>query len=111
MAKFQAKFSTLKTDAERAAFAQSDEAEAAMRSNKNYPAILQPDGSFHAEDVQPGSYEVSFQPRMPGVREWTNFTSVRELVVPASRDDNDATVVDWGGVEMTNHVISLPTAR
>jgi hypothetical protein len=48
---------------------------------------------------------------MPGVREWTNFTSVRELVVPASRDDNDATVVDWGGVEMTNHVISLPTAR
>ena len=80
---------------------------------QNYAATVQPDGSFRAEDVQPGTYEFGIQPLMTGIPadgEMKLYGSVHELVVPAAKDENDDSVVDWGGIEMTNRSIQMPTA-
>jgi beta-lactamase regulating signal transducer with metallopeptidase domain/uncharacterized GH25 family protein len=112
--KYMEKYNALKTDAERQAYAQSAEAEAAMKNYQNYGVVLQPDGSFRAEDVQPGAYELMLQPRMmhaPVSSEFKVYGSAQELVVAAAKDDNDDSVVDWGGVDLTARTIPVPSAR
>ena len=70
-----------------------------------------PDGSFRAEDVPPGNYEVSFQPFLPAGNNTaiTMFTTPQELIVPAEKDKDDDSAVDWG-VDRTEQ-IQLPDAR
>ena len=107
------KLNAAKTDAEREALSESLAAENAKRMYQNYAATVQPDGSFRAEDVQPGTYEFGIQPLMTGIPadgEMKLYGSVHELVVPAAKDENDDSVVDWGGIEMTNRSIQMPTA-
>jgi uncharacterized GH25 family protein len=113
MTRLLAKYNALKTDAEREALAQSAEAEAVLQNARNYGAVVQPDGTFRAEDVEPGTYEFTLQPlmpRAPASRDFKIYVSARELVVPAARDDNDDSVVDWGGVDLTNRTIQVPVA-
>jgi hypothetical protein len=114
VSKFLQKVLQSKTDEERKAFYQSAEAQAAAKNPRSFPAALLPDGSFHAEDVLPGKYEVSFQPRLPAehgtwqTMTYTLFASPKELIVPEAKDKDDDSSVDWGEVELTNYSVSIP---
>ena len=105
MTKYLDKYNALKTDAERAAYYQSGEGAAAMKNFKNYPAAVQPDGTFRAEDVEPGRYEFAVQPRMNQMPSdgKVKFYASAELVVPPASGENDDSMVDWGQVEITEH--------
>ena len=67
------------TEAERKAFGESPEARAfekaqadAFANQKRYPAWVKPDGSYHIDDVEPGTYQITGQimqkPARPDVR-------------------------------------------
>jgi hypothetical protein len=109
-AKFMKKVHQLKTDEERTAFYQSKKFQAAMKNYRYVSAALLPDGSFRAEDVLPGKYEVNFQQRLlAGNRTtFTMFTSPKELMVPEARDKDDDSSVDWGVVELKKYYIPIP---
>ena len=80
-----------------------------MKGN-NYGARVHADGSFQAEDVVPGTYELTIQPRMsrmPVNNEWKTFSSA-ELTVPPPKDDADDSTVDLGEVAVTEHSITMP---
>jgi hypothetical protein len=110
--KIMQKVRQLKTDAERTAFYQSEEFQAAVKDARTFSAALLPDGSFHAEDVLPGRYEVDFQQCQ--VTEYattiTTFTTPRELTVPAASDKEDDSPVDWGDVELEKYSMAIPPA-
>jgi hypothetical protein len=99
---FWKKIFALKTQEEQRAFAQSDEAAAELKNSQSYAVILQPDGSFRAENVPAGRYELSlrYMPQSTG-QDMRMLLSTEELVVPPARDENDDAAVDWGEVEMT----------
>jgi hypothetical protein len=114
ISKLMQKILQLKTDEERKTFYQSAEAQAAAKNPRNIPATLLADGSFQAEDVPPGKYEVNFQPYSPAehgawqTMTYTMFTSPKELIVPEAKDKEDDSSVDWGEVGLTNYSISIP---
>jgi hypothetical protein len=101
-AQYLKKYLALKTDAERQAFQTSMAGTAAQADAKYYAAILQPDGSFRAQDVLPGRYEFGLQPQyrqMPTNHVIPMYVSA-EQVVPPAKDDNDDSTVDLGEVEL-----------
>jgi len=93
----------LKTDAEREAFFNSEEAVRWRNKFHIYAAPLQPNGTFQADDVPPGEYQLSWDDypahfsRAGGVQQY--YSNVK-LVVPPARDDMDDSAVDWGVVEL-----------
>jgi hypothetical protein len=110
ISKFLQKIGQLKTDEERNKFYQSEEFKAAGKNPRSYFAAAQPDGSFQAEDVPPGKYEVTFQERFPGLNNatFTVFTSPKELVVPEAKDKDDDSSVDWGEVGLAKYTLPIP---
>ncbi len=64
-----------------------------------------PDGSFRAEDVLPGKYDLGFQSDLGAENNTTTtvFGSPRELIVPEAKDKNDDSPVDWGDVELKKY--------
>jgi hypothetical protein len=114
ISKFMQKINQLRTDEERKTFYQSKEFQAVAKNPRNFFATLLPDGSFHAEDVPPGKYEASFQPRSPAehgatyTMTYTMFTSPKELIVPEAKGKDDDSSVDWGEVELTKYSLPIP---
>lgn len=88
------------------AFYKSEEYRAAMKDHHNFSAAVLPDGSFRAEDVLPGKYEVNFHQRFMGVgvhittERQFQFISPQELSVPEAKDKDDDSSVDWGEVKL-----------
>ena len=93
----------LKTDAEREAFFNSEEADRERKAFHSYSAPVKPDGSFQSDDVPPGEYQLHWTQYPAGFAQtqaaWT-YTSKVKLVVPPARDDADDSAVDWGAVEL-----------
>jgi beta-lactamase regulating signal transducer with metallopeptidase domain/uncharacterized GH25 family protein len=111
--KFYEKSQQLKTDAERKAFYQSPEVEAAYKNHRGFSTLVSSDGSFRAEDVLPGTYEFDFQPHTlmdEKSHTLTTFTSTQEVVVPEAKDQDDDSSVDWGEVELKKFTIPIPEA-
>ena len=101
----------LKTDAERQAFYQSPEAQKLSEDHRSFSVRIARDGSFRAEDVLPGSYELSFQPTVPlneNSREWIMLASAQEFTVPAAKNQDDDSSVDLGAVELQKRVLPMP---
>lgn len=101
--------SQLKTDEERKAFYQSATVQAAAQERRNFAAALLPDGSFHADDVLPGKYEVRFRPRLQRMQNssYNKFTSPQEFLVPEARGKDDDSSVDWGEIELKQYIIPM----
>jgi len=102
------KLLAFKTDAERQAFQASGEGRPAQQEYRNFTAIVKPDGTFRAEEVQPGHYELGVQPQMrqmPVNHSLAMYVS-SEVVVPAGKDDNDDSIVDLG--EVTLEQLNMP---
>jgi hypothetical protein len=110
ISKIMRQVSALKTDEERKKFYQSEEYRAAMKVLRNFSTALLPDGSFRAEDVLPGNYEVNFHHRMPAEHgdTLTTFTSLQELAVPEAKDKDDDSIVDWGEIKLEKHTMPMP---
>jgi hypothetical protein len=111
--KFYEKSQQLKTDAERKAFYQSPEVEAAYKNHRGFSTLVSSDGSFRAEDVLPGTYEFDFQPHTlmdEKSHTLTMFNSTQEVVVPEAKDQDDDSSVDWGEVELKKFTIPIPEA-
>ncbi|MEI2727242.1 MAG: hypothetical protein V9H26_28220 [Verrucomicrobiota bacterium] len=109
--KFMQQASQLKTDEERKAFSQSAAAvQAATQERRIFSAALLPDGSFHADDLVPGKYQVNFHSRQPTMQSgtYTMFTTPQELLVPEAKDKDDDSSVDWGEVELRKYTIPIP---
>ena len=102
--------SQLKTDEERKAFYQSAAFQAATQERRIFTAALLPDGSFRADDVLPGKYEVGFRPRLQRMQNTMNnkFTSSEELLVPEAKGKDDDSSVDWGEIELKQYTIPMP---
>ena len=101
----------LKTDAERQAFYQSPEVEAAMNNRQSFSVRVAADGTFRAEDVLPGTYEFSFQPTVrldENGRAWTMFTSAQEFTVPEAKNQDDDSTVELGAIELQKRTLPLP---
>ena len=99
--------SGMKTGEEVKAFRRSDATKAVLKEAKEFAVVFQPDGSFRAEDMAPGRYMLEMRSIFrPGAGKVARFLSVRELVVPPARDENDAAAVDWGEVEMTQQKLA-----
>jgi len=104
-AKIMRQMRQMKTAEERAQFSQTDEYQKMMMNWVNIVAVLQPDGSFRADEVPPGNYELD----MPMLGSITNFTRVDvdkylsqpNVLVPPAKDNQDDSPVDLGAVEMT----------
>ena len=113
MAAYRDKLRQLKTDAERQAFNNSDEAVAAKRNVRNFPATVQPDGSLRADEVPPGTYELTFRkhfrPEAP-TASMTTFTYAQTVIVPPAANENDDSVVDWGIIEINKNTLPEPDA-
>jgi hypothetical protein len=108
----------LKTDEERKAFSQTDEAKAAMYNQRIFVAMISADGSFRAEDIPPGKYEIEIQlhgpPQMLSARArntFTQFVSRTEVVVPEGKNENDDSTVDLGTVALEKLTWTLPQWR
>jgi hypothetical protein len=105
------KLRQLKTDEERKAFYVSDEFQEAMKSYRSYPARVQPDGSFQAEDVLPGVYDINYQQHTMSVAHTTSatiFTSVQTITVPPAASPNDDSALDLGMIDFKKRVIPIP---
>jgi hypothetical protein len=105
------KIRQLKTDEERKALYQSQEFEETMKNHRSFSTALQPDGSFRAEDVLPGKYELAFQPRLlmdEKSHTVTMFNSAQELIVPEAKNKDDDSSVDWGEVELKPYNLPIP---
>jgi beta-lactamase regulating signal transducer with metallopeptidase domain len=103
----------LKTAAERQAYFQSPEVSAALSNVQNLAVTIAADGTFHAEGVPPGKYEISCHPN--SMSETTNgvtssFVSAQELTVPRAKDDADDSSVDFGTVTIVKRVTFLPAS-
>ena len=101
----------LKTDAERAAFYQSPEVEAATSNQRGFSVRVEADGTFRAEDVLPGTYEFDFQPTFQldeTNRAWVTFVSAQEFTVPAAKDEHDDSAVELGNIELKKRVLPKP---
>ena len=99
----------LKTDEERFALDRSQEYIDAVRNNRSFPATISPDGSIHAEDVLPGSYRFiasSVNASAPG-----SFFSTTPLVVPAAKNTNDDSAVDFGGIDLKKITFPPPSPQ
>jgi beta-lactamase regulating signal transducer with metallopeptidase domain/uncharacterized GH25 family protein len=114
MSKILQKIKELRTDEERRAFYLSEEFQVATKDARHYSAFVQSDGSFRAEDVLPGKYEVIFQKRMVAANTTsiTIFTSPQKLTVPPAKDKDDDSSVDWGDVALKQYQMPIlkPTA-
>jgi len=113
--KYLKKLWQLKTDSERQAFYQSkagEEFQAAMKDFRYYASTVQPDGSFRAEDLVPGKYEINFQQRVESLHTTsiTMFTTPQELTVPPAKDKDDDSTVDWGEVVLKKYELPIPKA-
>lgn len=108
--KFIRKAAELKTDEERDALYQSAEFQAATKERRYFSAALQPDGSFSAEDVLPGKYEINFQQRamIQNGTTHTMFTAPEERTVPAAKDENDDSTVDLGEIVLEKTTMPIP---
>jgi len=103
----------LKTDAERQAFYQSPEVQAASENIRSFSVRVAADGSFRAEDVLPGTYEFSFQPTVrldENSRAWILLASQKEFTVPAAKDPNDDSVVELGTIQLKERALPTPGA-
>jgi hypothetical protein len=109
MSKLFEKVRLAKTDEERRALYQSEEFQTATKDRRDYFAAMQPDGSFQAEDVLPGKYEVNFQQRMDmgHTTSMSMFTGAAELTVPDAKDKDDDSAVDRGEVELKTLTIPM----
>jgi beta-lactamase regulating signal transducer with metallopeptidase domain len=108
------KFRSMKTAEERDAFYQSPEYESLVKSNHNYSVAVQPDGSFRADDIVPGTYEFGYQLHWysSGFNATTNhsleaYAPIPGLVVPAPKNQDDDSAVDWGALELHKRAISV----
>ncbi|MGD0815574.1 MAG: hypothetical protein ABSA83_18430 [Verrucomicrobiota bacterium] len=109
VSKFMQKANELKTDEERRAIYQSKEFQEGATGRRHIFAAVQPDGSFLAEDVPPGKYEVAFQERrMTPLGHLPPYTSPKEFIVPQAKDKDDDSSVDWGDVELAKHTVLIP---
>ena len=98
----------LKTDAERKAFFQSPEVQAAFRDRWAFSVLVSQDGSFRAEDVMPGKYEFQGVLADPKSSKREQFISVLDLVVPEATVKGDDSAVDWGEVELRKVTLPIP---
>jgi beta-lactamase regulating signal transducer with metallopeptidase domain/uncharacterized GH25 family protein len=78
----------------------------------DYPATLSPDGSFKAEDVVPGKYDLNIQLFKPGPMAFppaqiTYLKSTREVNVPEAVGSNDARV-DVGTIDLATFTVKIP---
>ena len=104
----------LKTDAERQAFYQSPEVEAAMNNRRSFSVRVAADGTFRAEDVLPGNYEFTFQPTVrldENSRAWTLFASAQEFTVPEAKNQDDDSTVELGAIELQKRTLPLPETQ
>jgi beta-lactamase regulating signal transducer with metallopeptidase domain/uncharacterized GH25 family protein len=110
MEKIFEKVRSLKTAEERAAFYQSPEVADAYARRRSFSVKISTDGSFKAEDVLPGRYEVQFQTRVVGTHmtSFKIFTSVQQITVPTAKDQNDDSVVNLGTVELKERILPVP---
>jgi hypothetical protein len=104
------KLNTAKNIEERSAIYNSDEYQAALKAYRNYYAVIQPDSSFKAEDVLPGTYEANFeQYTLTGnTTAVTRYTAKTELIVPELTDKDDDSPVNWGDVELKKLTVPVP---
>lgn len=103
----------LKTEAEREAYYQSPEVQAALNNQQNLALRIAADGSFRAEDVPPGIYEINSQPNSnisSGNQTTTSYASVKEFTIPEAKDEHDDSIVDLGTVEMEKRTVPIPPA-
>jgi uncharacterized GH25 family protein len=84
------------------AFYQSPEWQAIAKQMKNYAFALNPDGSFEADDVAPGTYSLNITVRLPGNNSWMKPPIAQgstHVTVPDSFDP--ASPIDIGEVVLT----------
>ena len=101
----------LKTDAERKAFYESPEVRELQANMRSFSFRIAADGSFRAEDVLPGNYELTFQSfgRLDETsRAWVLLTSKEEFSVPAAKDQNDDSAVELGTIELKKRFLPTP---
>ena len=101
----------LKTDAERKAFYESPEVQDLQANMRSFSFRIAADGSFRAEDVLPGNYELTFQSygRLDeNSRAWVLLASKKEFTVPVAKDPNDDSVVELGTIEMKKRALPMP---
>lgn len=100
----------LKTDAERAAFYRSPEFMAAMNHQQSFSFRLASDGSFKAQDILPGHYELVFQPSVlldEKKQAYRTFASAQEYIVPEAKSQDDDSTVDLGTIELNERIMSM----
>lgn len=107
----ESKFMTAHTREQRMKIVQSAQYQKEMMNMRNYPAMLSSDGSFRAEDVVPGKYELGidfFRPRqMSAPPETITYLECdRQLTVPKLIGTNDAPV-DLGTIALKS--FTMPT--
>lgn len=103
-----------RTAEERQAILDSADYQSASRNRNPMAGTLRPDGSFRADEVPPGTYELSLQPGFrPGNRpsqmpaKFVMYTSARNIVVPPASDKEDSPSFDAGTIELQCY--SIPT--
>ena len=111
MAEYREKINKLKTDEERKAFYASSEGQTFLKTRRSFSSSIQADGSFRAEEVLPGTYEVTFnqhfRPNAP-LSSATFFASAQTFTVPPAANPDDDSTVDWGTVELKKHTVTVP---
>jgi beta-lactamase regulating signal transducer with metallopeptidase domain len=116
---FNAKMRLAKTGAERQALAETKAFQLLAENTRKYAPDWQPDGSFRAEEVTPGRYELhllgwgNFNWSDPGnpTNRVDTFDSDQELIVPPTTNDQDESVVDLGDIDMRKWVQTLPATN
>lgn len=107
----------LKTDEERKSFFQTEEAKAITQKYRNYPGILNPDGSFQVEELPAGEYEITVQsndtmpPRsgqLPAAI--VMYNSTRTIVIASTSDPKSTPSYDCGTIELKSIIIPIPTS-
>ena len=96
------KMSNAKTPEEKTALAQSAEFQSAVKTAKDYPAMLSADGSFKIEDVASGEYEFTVQANNHSISFDPSaimlFTSSQEISVPKEDSSDSDEVIEVGAV-------------
>lgn len=107
---FNERHQHLKTEAELLSYAQSPEMKAALNDSEKYPVRVSADGTFRADNLQPGTYEFVFEPDL-----WRNLkdpmlSSVQILTVPKLKNQGDDLPIQWGVVKLLKVQIPGPNA-
>ena len=93
-----------KTQEERMALFQSEDFQQAMANPHEYSIQLAEDGSFKADTIPAGKYEmaVDFSQPSPSFKpeDAQAFMSPQQLIVPPAASTNDNSVVDLGTIEL-----------